>query len=88
MEFTYANDVPTIESAIAQGIGLGSTCWSNVSEAGTFDTDLARAAVAVTVNEVRNILAAELSVLLDRDGVAFDWNAAIDAAIQLVEGKL
>ena len=85
MEFTYLNDKPTVESAIGQAIGAGSTCWTKLCAAGTFQSEKAVAIVEDAVAEVRRIIASDLIVLLDREGVATEWNDAIEAALQMVE---
>jgi len=85
MEFTYLNDRPTIESAIGQAVGAGSTCWTRICLAGDFESDVAALIVAETIAEVRRIIASDLLHLLDREGVATEWNDAIEAALQMVE---
>jgi len=85
MEFTYLDDKPTVESAIGQAIGAGSTCWTKVCLAGEFDSTQAALIVGDTIAEVRRIIASDLVHLLDREGVATEWNDAIEAALQMVE---
>lgn len=87
MEFTYLDDKPTVESAIGQAIGAGSTCWTKVCQAGTFDSTKAVGIVEDTIAEVRRIIASDLILLFDREGVATEWNDAIEAALQMVEAS-
>lgn len=85
MNFTYAEDRPTIESAIAQGIGLGSTAWSHLNEAGTFQSHIARTAVEASTAETKRIIIENLAKAIDWDGFAVEWNKAIDFAIEAVQ---
>lgn len=87
IRFTYGDDEPTIEAAIFQAIGFGSVCWSHIEAAGTFHSDLAAQAGEAAIAEVRSILHTRLVGLLDREGVAGEWNDAIEAALCVVGGE-
>lgn len=78
---------PNIKTAIMQSIGYGSVCWTNIDNAGVFVSEAAAQAGEEAVAEVRRILHSRLIALLDLDGVATEWNDAIEAAITMVEAS-
>ena len=85
MKFLY-DDQPTIHETVLQAVGYGSGCWSDVDKAGTFQAEKAARAGEAAVEQVRDAITARLALLLDGDGVAQEWNAAIEQAITVVEG--
>lgn len=84
-EFLYPYDKPTVVRAITQAVGAASMCWERTDQAGEFDIESALAISAATSAEVRRVITFELSRLLDREGVAEEWNYAIETAMRMVE---
>lgn len=77
---------PTLRGALTQVVAYGSICWSDVAHAGTFNAADATSAVDQAVEEIRGLITAELTKLLDMDGVAHEWNEAIEHALTVIEG--
>lgn len=83
MEFNYRDPgVKTVEQAVFAALldtahGVGPTI---------VDPAYIRSQAEALLEEVRTILTGELSTLFDRDGVAADWNDAIELSIRVVEG--
>jgi hypothetical protein len=67
----------SIATVITKAIGKAST--------GKIDMELAIAASEEACTEVRHILTAELTALLDYEGVAREWNEAIETALLRIE---
>lgn len=87
MQFTYVNDIPTVEQAMRQVV----LAWSGSPDQNplvkTFLIRKIEESVIAGLAEVRHIMTAELTTLFDREAVAKDWNDAIEKAIQVVEGS-
>lgn len=77
----YINGIPTVEQAVLAGLK------DTVHGLYEFDEQFLRTQSEALLEEVRCIFTAELSTLFDRDGVAQDWNEAIELAIKVVEGS-
>lgn len=85
-EFQYLyDDKPAVAGAITQALGAASMCWEYTDQAGAFDIERALGIAMATNAEVRRLITFELSALLDRAGVAQEWNDAIETAIRVVE---
>lgn len=88
MQFSYVNDIPTVESAIRQVI----RAWSGDPNTNPLVKDMLQAQIERTaeagLREIRDIFTAEMSTLFDTEGAAVDWNEAVEKCIQVVEGKL
>lgn len=48
------DEAESVEEAIGLAIGGGSACWSNLSGAGTFDSDRANVICDALLNRVRD----------------------------------
>lgn len=86
MQFRYPNGIPTVEQAMRQGVATLLRSGHPLA-----DPMVDRAIDAVsreTLTEIRQILTGEMSTLFDVEGMAIDWNEAIERAIQVVEGTL
>lgn len=86
MQFTYVHGIPTVEQAMAQAVGFFIRSGN-----GLVVETLAKAVhevASLALTEIRNILTSEMTTLLDMDGVAADWNAGVEKAIQCVEGSI
>lgn len=86
MQFNYSDDTPSISAAVTQAVGFGSVCWTNLADAGAFQSGVAAGACDAAVQEIRDIVTTQLATLFDREGQAREWNAAIEQAISTVEG--
>lgn len=84
MRFQYSAE-PTLREAITQSIGYASVCWTDVTNAGVFDSCRASDAADSTIKEVQDLITFSLSRLLDRKGEAKEWNEAIEQALLVVE---
>lgn len=79
MQFTYDNDVPTVEAAMYQAVEAAGKARSRGHA-----TDIAEEGLA----EIRRILSRELSTLRDDRDVAQEANEVVMQAMALVEGRL
>ena len=84
MKFQYDAE-PTLHETIGQAMGYASMCWSRVENAGVFDSTLCRQGAWNTIEAVRDIVASELTRLLDSTGTAKEWNDAIETALVKIE---
>lgn len=87
IKFEYPHGIATIELAVRQGIAK----WANPTANPLSEEYVTRAVEQDThdlVSELRMILTAEMSTLLDPDGVAFDFNDGVEHCLRLVEGTL
>ena len=86
MHFHYKDDIPTVEQAVRQGIGF----FVHPGHPSVVDycDNLVNTTAAEVLQEIRRIQTGEMTSLFDLEGVAIDWNEAVEQCMQLVEGTL
>lgn len=70
---------------VFQSLGFASTCWEHLDQAGVFQEDLVCQAGATAIQEIKDLLVSRVTALMDRSGVATEWNAAIEEVIRVIE---
>ena len=82
MDFEYERGQKTVEQALQQGIRwvLPALMADETQQA------VAEEVAADVLDEIQVILTGELTKLLDVEGVADQWNDAIENAIRTIEG--
>jgi len=83
--FNYPNGIPTVEFAVYDGL---RDTVGHMDPMVPSSNQYFKVQADAIAEEVRQILARELTVLIDQEHVATEWNDAIYQAIRLVEGTL
>ena len=81
----HDSEGPTLRVAVFQALGYASGCWETVANAGEFQSNDARDAGNVLIDDIKGQVTGALTKLFDQASVADEWNRAVEQCIKTIE---